>query len=111
MSVRRRQRNNMSAPETHLHVQPFSAQMVGRTADAADGSLKLAPRMRFHGKQAVGTAIVHDVARRPRQTELQEAARAGRVLKARRAFALFTQHTCTGIRPGRDHMKTVADRW
>lgn len=111
MTVRRRQRNIMSAPETQLHVQPFSAQMVGRSADAAKSSLKFAPRARLHGKQAVSTATVHDVARWRRQTELQEAVRAGRVPKAWRAFALFTQHTCTGIRAGRDHIKTVADRW
>ena len=69
-----------------------------------------AMRVRLRGKQPEKPPILNG-ARRRRQTELQDAVRAGRVPKARRAFALFTQNCCAGVRPGAEHMKTVAARW
>ena len=68
------------------------------------------PSRRLHGKQPPGTGIVR-VAQRRRQTELQAAIRSGRVPKARRAYALFTQHWAKGVRPGTLGMKAVAARW
>lgn len=68
------------------------------------------PCRRLRGKQSPKSGAAR-VARRRRQTELQDAARAGRIPKARRAFALFTQHWAKGVRPGSCAMKALAARW
>lgn len=65
---------------------------------------------RLHGKQSGQEQRAVRVRRR-RKTELQDAIRTGLVPKARRAFALFTQHSSAGVRPGSAHMRDVGARW
>lgn len=67
-------------------------------------------RRRLHGKQS-GQEHRAVRVRCRRQTALGDAVRAGLVPKARRAFALFTQHSSAGVRPGSEHMRTIAARW
>ena len=64
---------------------------------------------RLHGKQSGQEQRAVRVRRR-RKTELQDAIRTGLVPKARRAFALFTQHSSAGVRPGSAHMRDVGAR-